>query len=106
MPSLVRCQPVECLSGRAVEDVDRCHHRLSTEDSQHSPLFEESPSYPHNRLVAPLDDAVLLRAVQHGVVALNAVIRAVRHELHRREFAAVVGVACGCTPPPQRPAHA
>jgi hypothetical protein len=91
MPSLVRCHLVECLGGRAVEDVDRCHHRLSQEDSRHSPLFEESPSHPHNRLVAALDDAVLLRVVRCGVVALNALIRAVRRELSRREFAAVVG---------------
>ena len=46
---------------------------------------------PHNRLVAPLDDAVLLRAVRRGVVALNALISAVRREFSRREFAAVVG---------------
>jgi hypothetical protein len=91
MPSLIRCHPVECLGGRAVDDVDRCRHRLSLEDMRHSPLLEESPSHPHNRLVTPLDDAVLLRAVRCGVVALNALIRAVRRELSRREFAAVVG---------------
>jgi hypothetical protein len=89
MPSLVWCHLVECLGGRAIEDVDRCHHRLSLEDSWHSPLLEESPSHPHNRLVAPLDDVVLLRAVRR-VVALNALIHAVRHKLRCREFAAVV----------------
>jgi hypothetical protein len=73
-----------------VEDVDRCHHRLSPEDNRHSPLFEESPSHPHNRLVASLDDVVLLRVVRRGVVALNALIRAVRRELSRREFAVVI----------------
>jgi hypothetical protein len=91
MPSLIRCHPVECLSGRAVEDVDRCHHRLSPEDSRHPPLLEESLSHLHNRLVASLDDAVLLWAVWRGVEPLNALIRAVRHELCRREFTAVVG---------------
>jgi hypothetical protein len=75
VPSLVRCHPVESLGGRAVEDVNRCHHRLSLEDSRHSPLFEESPSHPHNRLVAPLDDAVLLRDVRRGVVALTLIKR-------------------------------
>jgi hypothetical protein len=60
-----------------VEDVDSRHHRLSPEDSRHSPLLEKGPSHPHNRLVAPLDDVVLLRAVQC--------------EFSRREFAAVVG---------------
>jgi hypothetical protein len=92
MPSLVRCHPIECLGGRAVEDVDRCHHRLSPEDSRHSPLFEESPSHPHNRLVATLDNVVLLRVVRCGVVALNALILAVRCKLSRCEFVTVVGV--------------
>jgi hypothetical protein len=73
-----------------VEDVDSCHHRLSPEDSRHSPLLEEGLSHPHNRLVAPLDDAVLLRTVRRGVVALNTLIRAVRCEFSRREFVAVV----------------
>jgi hypothetical protein len=91
MPSLVRRPAVESLDGRAVEDVDSRHHRLSPEDSRHSPLLEEGPSHPHNRLVAPLNDAVLLRAVRRGVVALNTLIRAVRHEFSRREFTAVVG---------------
>jgi hypothetical protein len=49
-------------------------------------LLEEDPSHPHNRLVAPLDDAVLLWAVRRGVVTLNTLIRAVR-----RKFTAVVG---------------
>jgi hypothetical protein len=83
MPSLIQCHPVECLGGRVVEDVDRCHHRLSPEDSRHSPLLEESLSHPHNRLVAPLDDVVLLQVVRRGVVALNALIRVVRRELSR-----------------------
>jgi hypothetical protein len=91
MTSLIRCHPIECLGGRAVEDVGRCHHRLSPEDSQHSPLLEESPSHPHNRLVAPLDD-VVLRVVRRGVVVLNALIRAVRRELSHCEFTAVVSV--------------
>jgi hypothetical protein len=55
-------------------------------------LLEEGPSHPHNRLVAPLDDVVLLWAVQRRVVALNTLIRIVRHEFSRREFAAIVGV--------------
>jgi hypothetical protein len=38
----------------------------------------------------PLDDAVLLQAVRHGVVVLNTLIRAVRREFSRREFAAIV----------------
>jgi hypothetical protein len=89
MPSLVRRPVIESLGGRAVEDVDNHHHRLSPEDSRHSPLLEEGPSHPHNHLVALLDDVVLLRAVRRGVV--NTVIHAVRHEFSRREFATVVG---------------
>jgi hypothetical protein len=60
MPSLVRHPTVESLGGRAVEDVDNHHHRLSLDDSRHSPQLQESTSHPHNRLVAPLDDVVLL----------------------------------------------
>jgi hypothetical protein len=90
IPSPVRCHPVECLGGRAVEDVDRCHNCLSPEDSRHSPLLEESSSHPHNCLVSSLDDVVLLRAVWRGLVALNALIHAVRRKLRRREFVAVV----------------
>jgi hypothetical protein len=59
------------------EDVDSRHHCLSPEDSQHSPLFEEGLSHPHNCLVPPLDDIILLWAVRHGVVALNTLIRTV-----------------------------
>jgi hypothetical protein len=91
MLSLVRRPAVESLSGRAVEDIDSRHHRLSPEDSQHFPLLEEGPSHPHNRLVTPLDDVVLLRAIRRGVMALNTLIHAVRREFSRREFAAVVG---------------
>jgi hypothetical protein len=74
-----------------VEDVDSRHHRLSLEDSRHSPLLEEGPSHPQNRLVAQLDDAVLLRTVRRGVVVLNTLIRAVRREFSRREFTTIVG---------------
>jgi hypothetical protein len=91
MPSLIRRPVVESLGGRAVEDVDSRHHRLSPEDSTHSPPLEEGPNHPHNRLVAPLDDAVLLRVVRRGVVALNTLIHAVRREFSRREFAIIVG---------------
>jgi hypothetical protein len=90
MPSLIRRPAVESLGRRAVEAIDSRHHRLSLEDSRHPPLLEEGPSHPHNRLVAPLDDAVLLRAVRCGVVALNALISAVRREFSCREFAAIV----------------
>jgi hypothetical protein len=54
-------------------------------------MLEEVPSHPHNRLVAPLDDAVLLWVVRHGVVALTILIRTVRRKFSCREFAAVVG---------------
>jgi hypothetical protein len=91
MSSLIRRPAVESLGGRAIEDIDIRHHRLSPEDSRHSPLLEESPSHPHNRLVAPLDNVVLLRAIRRGVVALNTLIHALRCEFNHREFAAIVG---------------
>jgi hypothetical protein len=91
MPSLVRRPVVESLGGRAVEDVDNRHHRLSPEDSRYSPLLEEGPSHPHNRLVALLDDAVQLRAVRRRVVTLNTLIREVRRKFSHREFAAIDG---------------
>jgi hypothetical protein len=90
MPGLVRCPALERLGRRAVEDVDGRHHGLSPEDSRHPALLEEGPGHPHNRMVAPLNDVVLLWAVRCGVVALNALISAVRRELSRREFVAVV----------------
>jgi hypothetical protein len=80
MSCIVRRHTVKSLSGRAVEDVDSHHHRLSPEDSRHSPLLEEGPSHPHNRLITPLHDTILLRAVRRRVVTLNTFIRAVRHE--------------------------
>jgi hypothetical protein len=92
MPRLVRRPTVESLGGRVVEDVDSYHHRLSLEDGRHSPLLEEGLSHPQNHLVVPLDDAVLLRAIRCGVVALNTLIRTVRHEFSRHEFTAIVGV--------------
>jgi hypothetical protein len=91
MPSLVRRPAVESLGGRVVENVDSHHHHLSPEDSRQSPLLEEGPSHPQNRLVVPLDDVVLLRVVRRGVMTLNTLIRAIRREFSRREFAAVVG---------------
>jgi hypothetical protein len=45
MPSLVRRPAVDSLGGRAVEDVDSRHHRLSPKDSRHSPLLQGS-SHP------------------------------------------------------------
>jgi hypothetical protein len=90
MPRLVRRPVIESLGGRVVEDVDNRHHRLSLEDSRHSPLLEEGPRHLNNRLVAPLDDVILLRDVRHVVMALNTLIRAVRCEFIRREFAAII----------------
>jgi hypothetical protein len=74
-----------------IKDVDNRHYRLSSEDSSHSPLLDEGPSHPHNHLVAPLDNVVLLWVVRRGVVALNTLIRAIRCEFSRCKFTAVVG---------------
>jgi hypothetical protein len=51
----------------------------------------EGPSHPHNRLVVPLDDAILLRVVRRGVVVVNTLIRIVRREFSHREFITIVG---------------
>jgi hypothetical protein len=92
MPSLIQRTTVESLGGRAVEHVDSRHDRLSPEDSRYFPLLAEDPSHPHNRLVGPHGDAVLLRGVRRGVVTLNTLIHAVRREFSRREFTTIVGV--------------
>jgi hypothetical protein len=84
MPSLIRRPAVESLGARAVEDVDNRHHRLSLEDNRHSHLLEEGPSHSHNRLVAPLNDVIMLRAVRREVMAPNT--------LSRHEFADIIGV--------------
>jgi hypothetical protein len=104
VPSLVRRSAVESLSGRVVEDVDSHHHRLSPEDSRHSPLLEEGSSHPHNRLLAPLDDVVLLRAVRRGLVVLNTLIHAVLREFNRH-CRCEARAACRRTLPLQRPAR-
>jgi hypothetical protein len=91
MPSFVRHHVVESFGGRANEDVDSHHYRLSPEDNRHSTLLEEGPSHPHNRLVAPLDDVILLWVVWRVVVALNTLIHIVRREFIHRKFIVIVG---------------
>jgi hypothetical protein len=91
MPNLVRHPAIERLDGWAVEYVDSHHHRLSLKDIRHSPLLEEGPSDPHNHLVAPLDNADLMRIIRRGVVALTTLIRTVRRKFSRREFTVIVG---------------
>jgi hypothetical protein len=90
MPSLVRRPAVESLVGQGVEDVGSRHQLLSLEDSRHSPLLEEGMSHPNNRLIAPLDDAVLLRVIRCRVVAPNTLICAARREFSHREFTTIV----------------
>jgi hypothetical protein len=104
VPSLVRRSAVESLGGRAVEDVDSHHHRLSPEDNRHSSLLKEGSSHPHNRLLAPLDDVVLLWAVRRGLVALNTLIHAVLREFNRH-CQCEARVAYRRTLPLQRPAR-
>jgi hypothetical protein len=48
-------------------------------------------SHPHNCLVAPLDDAILLWVVWRGVVAPNTIIRVVRREFSHHEFTTIIG---------------
>jgi hypothetical protein len=91
IPSLIRRPAIESLGGQAVEDVDSRHHCLSPEDSRYSPLLEDGLSHPHNRLVAPLDDVVLLWVVWRGIEMMNTLISAVRRKFSRHEFATIVG---------------
>jgi hypothetical protein len=83
---------VECLGRRAVEQVNGGQHCLTPVDGRHPPLLEESTSGGHHHLAAALDDAVLLQSVRCKVVALDALVGAVRRELSCHEIAAVVRV--------------
>jgi hypothetical protein len=91
VPGLVRRLAVKGLGGRAVEEMDDSHHRLPLVDCWHPSLLEEGAGGGHHRLVAALNDAVLLWGVRRGEVTLDSLIGAVRRELSRRELAAVVG---------------
>ena len=90
VPGLVRRFVVKGLGGRAVEEMDDSHHRLPPVDCRHPSLLEEGAGGGHHRLVAALNDTVLLRGVWRGEVALDPLVDAVRRELSRRELAAVV----------------
>jgi hypothetical protein len=90
VPHLIWRLFVECLGRRAVEQVNNGHHCLTPVDGQYPPLLEEGTRGGHHRLVAALDDVVLLRSVRRGVVELDALVGAVRRELSRRELAAIV----------------
>jgi hypothetical protein len=91
MPGLVRRLVVKGLGGRAVEEMDDSHHRLSLVDCRHPSLLEEGAGGGHHGLVAALNDAILLRGVRRREVALDTLVGAVRREFSRRELAAVVG---------------
>ncbi len=91
MPGLVRRLAVKGLGGRAVEEMDGSHHRLPPVDCWHPSLLEEGAGSGHHYLVAALHNAVLLRGVWRGEVALDPLVSAVRRELSRRELATVVG---------------
>jgi hypothetical protein len=90
VPHLVWRLAIECLSRQVVEQVNSDHDLLTPIDGRHPPLLEEGMSGGHHRLVAALDDAILLRSVRRGVEALDALVGVVRRELSRHELAAVV----------------
>ena len=87
VPCLVWHLAIKGLGGRAVEEMDGSHHRLPLVNCRHPSLLEEGAGGGHHRLVAALNDTVLLRCVWCREVALDLLIGAVRHEL-----TAVVGV--------------
>jgi hypothetical protein len=90
VPGLIRRLAVKGLGGRAVEEMDDSHHRLSRVDCRHPSLLEEDVGGGHHCLVATLNDAVLLRGVRRREVALDPLVGAVRRELSCRELAAIV----------------
>jgi hypothetical protein len=91
VPGLIWCLAVKGLGGRAVEEMDDSHHRLPLVDCRYPSLLEEGAGGSHHRVVAVLNDAVLLQGVRRGEVALDPLISAIHRELSRRELAAVVG---------------
>ena len=74
----------------AVEDEHRRGHRLSLELCRHNFGLHHGSSHADHRLVSPLHHAILLLQVRRGVVSHHTLIRAVRNELHRSEFAAAI----------------
>ena len=60
---LIRRFAVKGLGERAVEEMDDSHYRLPPVDGRHPSLLEEGAGGGHHRLVAALNDAVLLRGV-------------------------------------------
>jgi hypothetical protein len=75
---LVWCLVVEGHGGRAVEQVNGVHRCLTLVDCWHPSLLEEGAGSGHHRLVAALNDAVLLWGVRCEEVALDPLIGAVR----------------------------
>ena len=71
--------------------MDGSHHCLPPVDCRHPSLLEEGVGGGHHRLVAALNDVVLLWGVWRGEVALDPLIGALRRELSHRELGAVVG---------------
>jgi hypothetical protein len=88
---LVQHLAIKGLGGRAVEEMDGSHHCLPLVDCQHPSLLEEGAGGGHHGLVVALNDAILLRGVRHGEVALDTLVSAAHRELSRRELAATVG---------------
>jgi hypothetical protein len=90
VPGLVRSLPLQALSRRPIEQVHHGHHRFSQELCRHALLLEQGTSGCHHSLVLAFDHTILLQRVQHGVVALDPLIRAVGHKLCGGELAVVV----------------
>ena len=78
------------LGRSAVEDECRCGHCLTLEPCQYAFGLHHGSSHANHRLVPSLYHTILLWRVQRGVVSPHTLIRAVRNELHRSEFATTI----------------
>ena len=90
IPSFKRCLARQGLGRRAVEDEHRHGHYLTLEPCRHSIGLHHRSSHADHHLVPALHHVILLWRVRRGVVSHHTLIRAVRSELNRSEFAAAI----------------
>jgi hypothetical protein len=70
--------------------VHRCHYRLPPEPARRRHHLEHASCHAHDRLISPLDDAILFRRVRCGQVPLNPLLGAIVKEGQRCEITTTV----------------
>ena len=90
IPSFERRLTHQGLGRRAVEDEHRRGHRHTLEPYRHVFGLHHGSGHADHHLVPSLHHAILLWRVRRGVVSHHTLIRIVRSELHRSEFAAAI----------------